>query len=266
MSSQGSSALSAHSAHSAQNGEFSGLTAVVTGAASGIGLATARLLHKRGARVIGLDLNQGELSGFATWIHCDVSSLESVTKAFAEIEKSSHQVDILINNAAIGSTGTVENESEENWQKVFNINVFGVARVSKLAIPLLRKSQSPAIVNTCSIAAVAGIPNRAIYAASKGAIRTLTFSMACDLLKDRIRVNCVNPGTADTPWVQRLLGQAEDPVAERARLEARQPWGRLVSPEEVASSIVYLASPLQGSTTATEISVDGGMQNLRVPR
>ena len=192
MSSQGSSA------HSAQDGEFSGLTAVVTGAASGIGLATARLLHKRGARVIGLDLNQGELSGFATWIHCDVSSLESVTKAFAEIEKVSHQVDILINNAAIGSTGTVENESEENWQKVFNINVFGVARVSKLAIPLLRKSQSPAIVNTCSIAAVAGIPNRAIYAASKGAIRTLTFSMACDLLKDRIRVNCVNPGTADT--------------------------------------------------------------------
>lgn len=245
--------------------EFAGLTAVVTGAASGIGLATARLLQSRGARVIGLDLNKGDLPG-ATWISCDVSSLESVTQAFAEIEKTSHVVDILINNAAIGSTGTVESESEENWQKVFNINVFGAARVSKLAIPLLRKSTAPAIVNTCSIAAVAGIPNRAIYAASKGAIRTLTFSMACDLLKDRIRVNCVNPGTADTPWVQRLLSQADDPVAERTRLEARQPWGRLVSPEEVAHSIVYLASPYQGSTTATEISVDGGMQNLRVPR
>ena len=246
--------------------EFAGLTAVITGAASGIGLATARLLHQRGAKIIGLDINEGELKDFATWIHCDVSALDSVTKAFAEIKQHSSVIDILINNAAIGSTGTVESESEENWQKVFNINVFGVARVSKLAIPLLRQSKYPAIVNTCSIAAVAGIPNRAIYAASKGAIRTLTFSMACDLLNDRIRVNCVNPGTADTPWVQRLLGQASDPAAERTRLEARQPWGRLVSAEEVASSIAYLASPRQGSTTATEISVDGGMLNLRVPK
>lgn len=246
--------------------EFAGLTAVITGAASGIGLATARLLHQRGASIIGLDLNEGELKNFATWIKCDVSSQDSVAQAFAKVQERSPVIDVLINNAAIGSTGTVESESEENWQKVFNINVFGVARVSKLAIPLLRKSKSPAIVNTCSIAAVAGIPNRAIYAASKGAIRTLTFSMACDLLKDRIRVNCVNPGTADTPWVQRLLSQANDPAAERERLEARQPWGRLVSADEVASSIAYLASPRQGSTTATEISVDGGMLNLRVPK
>ncbi len=246
--------------------EFAGLTAVITGAASGIGLATARLLHQRGAAIIGLDLNEGELGSFAKWIHCDVSSTASVTKAFTEVQQHSPVIDILINNAAIGSTGTVESESDENWERVFNINVFGVARVSKLAIPLLRHSKSPAIVNTCSIAAVAGIPNRAVYAASKGAIRTLTFSMACDLLKDRIRVNCVNPGTADTPWVQRLLSQASDPAAERERLEARQPWGRLVSAEEVASSIAYLASPLQGSTTATEITVDGGMLNLRVPK
>ena len=246
--------------------DFAGLTAVITGAASGIGLATAKTLHSRGASIIGLDLNKGELEEFGTWIQCDVSSLESVTNAFNEVQKKAPVIDVLINNAAIGSTGTVESETEENWQKVFNINVFGAARVSKAAIPLLRKSKVPAIVNTCSIAAVAGIPNRAIYAASKGAIRTLTFSMACDLLKDRIRVNCVNPGTADTPWVQRLLSQANDPVAERERLEARQPWGRLVSAEEVASTIAYLASPLQGSTTATEISVDGGMLNLRGPK
>ena len=258
--------MEAQSMTQGTNEEFAGLIAVVTGAASGIGLATARLLHQRGAKVIGLDLNEGELASFATWIHCDVSSLESVTKAFAELSAKHSTIDVLINNAAIGSTGTVESESEENWQKVFNINVFGVARVSKLAIPLLRGSNFPAIVNTCSIAAVAGIPNRAIYAATKGAIRTLTFSMACDLLNDRIRVNCVNPGTADTPWVQRLLGQANDPAAERARLEARQPWGRLVSADEVASSIAYLASPRQASTTATEISVDGGMLNLRVPK
>jgi len=246
--------------------EFSGLTAIITGAASGIGLATARLLHQQGATIIGLDLNQGELKDFATWIYCDVSTLESVTKAFAEVRNKTNVVDILINNAAVGSIGTVETESEENWEKIFNINVFSVARVTKAALPLLRKSKVPAIVNTCSIAATAGIPNRIVYSASKGAIRTMTFSMACDFLKDRIRVNCVNPGTADTPWVQRLLSQADDPVAERERLEARQPWGRLVSAEEVASSVAYLASPRQGSTTATEISVDGGMQNLRVPK
>jgi NAD(P)-dependent dehydrogenase (short-subunit alcohol dehydrogenase family) len=246
--------------------EFAGLTAIITGAASGIGLATARLLHRQGATIFGLDLNQGELTDFATWIYCDVSTLDSVTKAFAEVKAKTNIIDILINNAAVGSIGTVESESEENWEKIFNINVFSVARVTKAALPLLRNSKVPAIVNTCSIAATAGIPNRIVYAASKGAIRTMTFSMACDLLKDRIRVNCVNPGTADTPWVQRLLSQADDPVAERVRLEARQPWGRLVSAEEVASSVAYLASPRQGSTTATEISVDGGMQNLRVPK
>jgi NAD(P)-dependent dehydrogenase (short-subunit alcohol dehydrogenase family) len=246
--------------------DFAGLTAVITGAASGIGLATAQLLHARGANIIGLDLNEGELASFAHWIHCDVSSQESVNSAFEALSKKSDVIDVLINNAAIGSTGTVESESEENWQKVFNINVFGLARVSKAALPLLRKSKVPAIVNTCSVAAIAGIPNRAIYAASKGAVRTLTFSMACDLIKDRIRVNCVNPGTADTPWVQRLLSQADDPASERLRLEARQPWGRLVSSEEVANTIVYLASPRQGSTTATEISVDGGMLNLRIPK
>jgi NAD(P)-dependent dehydrogenase (short-subunit alcohol dehydrogenase family) len=246
--------------------EFAGLTAVITGAASGIGLATARLLHQQGAQVIGLDLNQGELKDFATWFSCDVSTRKSVDKAFAEVTARTNVIDILINNAAVGSIGTVESESEENWEKIFNINVFSVARVTKAALPLLRKSKVPSIVNTCSIAATAGIPNRIIYSASKGAVRTMTFSMACDFLKDRIRVNCVHPGTTDTPWVQRLLSQADDPVAERERLETRQPWGRLILAEEVATSIAYLASPRQGSTTATEISVDGGMQNLRVPK
>ena len=119
--------------------EFAGLTAVITGAASGIGLATARLLHQRGAKIIGLDLNQGELKEFATWIYCDVSTLESVTKAFNEVKAKTNVVDILINNAAVGSIGTVESESEENWEKIFNINVFSVARVTKAALPLLRK-------------------------------------------------------------------------------------------------------------------------------
>jgi NAD(P)-dependent dehydrogenase (short-subunit alcohol dehydrogenase family) len=139
-------------------------------------------------------------------------------------------------------------------------------RTSKSAIPLLEKSKHAAIVNTCSVAATAGIPKRALYSASKGAVLSLTQAMANDHLAQKIRVNCVNPGTADTPWVQRLLAQAADPAAERAALEARPPMGLLVSAEEVACAICYLASPLQGSTTGTALTVDGGMQALRIPK
>ena len=132
-------------------------------------------------------------------------------------------------------------------------------------MPFLRKSSSASIVNTCSIAATVGLPNRAIYSASKGAVMSLTLAMAADAVKEKIRVNCVNPGTADTPWIGRLLAKAADPIAERERLQARQPIGRLVTPEEVASAIIYLANPAQESTTGTVLAVDGGMNGLRLP-
>jgi 2-keto-3-deoxy-L-fuconate dehydrogenase len=240
--------------------DFQDLTAIVTGAGSGIGLATAQLLKARGARVFGFDLHEGDMSDVATWVKCDVSDGESVAHAFANVPT----LDVLINNAGVGASGTIEFAPDDEWLKVFNINVVGIARVSRNALRLLRKSQFAAIVNTCSVAATAGIPNRAIYSASKGAVLSLTLAMANDHLVDRIRVNCVNPGTADTPWVQRLLSQSADPVAERKALEARQPMGRLVSAAEVANTICYLASPLQASTTGISIAVDGGIQGLRV--
>ena len=242
--------------------EFQGLTAAVTGAGSGIGLATAKLLKERGATVYGLDLNEGAMAGTATWIQCDVGDDASVAAAFSKIPT----LDIMINNAAISAVGDVTANASEDWLKVLNVNVLGIVRTSKSAIPLLEKSKHAAIVNTCSVAATAGIPKRALYSASKGAVLSLTQAMANDHLAQNIRVNCVNPGTADTPWVQRLLAQAADPAAERAALEARQPMGRLVSAEEVASAICYLASPLQGSTTGTALAVDGGMQALRIPK
>lgn len=242
--------------------EFQGLTAAVTGAGSGIGLATAKLLKERGATVYGLDLNEGGMAGTATWIQCDVGDDASVAAAFSKIPT----LDIMINNAAISAVGDVTANASEDWLKVLNVNVLGIVRTSKSAIPLLEKSKHAAIVNTCSVAATAGIPKRALYSASKGAVLSLTQAMANDHLAQNIRVNCVNPGTADTPWVQRLLAQAADPAAERAALEARQPMGRLVSAEEVASAICYLASPLQGSTTGTALAVDGGMQALRIPK
>jgi NAD(P)-dependent dehydrogenase (short-subunit alcohol dehydrogenase family) len=175
-------------------------------------------------------------------------------------------LDILINSAAISAVGTVESNPSDEWHKVMNVNVVGIVRTVREALPLLRKSKSASVTNVCSVAATAGIPNRALYSASKGAVLSLTMAMANDHIVDGVRVNCVNPGTADTPWVQRLLAKAADPAAERKALEARQPLGRLVSAEEVARALCYLASPLQGSTTGTSLVVDGGMQGLRIPK
>jgi len=244
--------------------EFKGLTAVVTGAGSGIGLAVVRLLSESGAKVFGLDLNEGEMAKYATFIPCDVSDPSKVAAAFAEIAKHTDVIDVLANNAGVGAIGSITDVKEEEWQKVFGVNVFGMGRVSAAAMPMLKKSKFASIVNTCSIAATAGLPQRAVYSASKGAVLSLTLAMAADGIPDKVRVNCVAPGTADTPWVARLLSQAADPAAERAALEARQPMGRLVSADEVASAILYLASPRQASTTGIVLSVDGGMQGLRL--
>jgi NAD(P)-dependent dehydrogenase (short-subunit alcohol dehydrogenase family) len=248
------------------NKEFAGLVAIVTGAGSGIGLEVAKGLTERGATVFGFDINQGEMGSAATFVKCDIGDATSVESAFAEFKKASSKLDILINNAGIGSLTNVEKETDEIWQKVLNINVVGTARVSRAAIALLRESKSAAIVNTASVAAIDGIPNRAAYSASKGAILSLTLAMATDHLADGIRVNAVNPATTDTPWVKKLLEQSPDAKAARSALESRQPMGRLVSPSEIASAIIFLASPIQASVTGTTINVDGGMHSLRIPK
>ncbi len=246
--------------------DFADLTAIVTGAGSGIGLEVARKLNDQGAKVFGFDLRAGDLQDVATFIECDISNPESVKKAFAQFATQSKTLDILINNAGIGAIGTVEQATEDDWVRVFNVNVFGTGRMSAAATPSLKASEHAAIVNTCSLVATAGVPNRAVYGASKGAIYALTLAMAVDGLADGIRVNCVNPGTADTPWIKNLLSKAADPDKEYVALKARQPIGRLVSPVEVASAIVYLANPTQASTTGTALAVDGGVQGVRVPR
>jgi NAD(P)-dependent dehydrogenase (short-subunit alcohol dehydrogenase family) len=169
-----------------------------------------------------------------------------------------------VNNVGIGAQGRVEDNPDDEWHRVLDVNVVGLVRVTRAALPALRDSAHAVIVNTCSIAATTGLPNRALYSASKGAILSLTLAMAADLVGERIRVNAVNPGTVDTPWVGRLLDEAGDPAAERAALEARQPHGRLVSADEVADAIAYLASPTAGSTTGTWLAVDGGMARVRL--
>src|SRR5262245_42993152 len=244
--------------------DFAGLRAVVTGGASGIGLAAAQLMATRGAAVATLDLN-GDVPEPLLGFKADVTADGSVRAAIDEVAARLGGIDVLVNNAGIGAIGDVTANDDAEWHRVLDVNVLGMVRAARAAIGYLRESRSAAIVNTCSIAATAGLPQRAAYSASKGAVLALTLAMAADHIADGIRVNCVNPGTADTPWVGRLLERADDPAAERARLEARQPMGRLVSADEVAHAIAYLASPLSGSTTGTALAVDGGMSGLRLP-
>jgi NAD(P)-dependent dehydrogenase (short-subunit alcohol dehydrogenase family) len=244
--------------------EFDGLVAVVTGGASGIGLATARALADRGATVAVLDLAPEGIPGPLVGFVADVSDRASVRSAIDAVAQRFGRVDIVVNNAGISAVGTVEDNDDGEWARVLDINVVGMARVSAAALPWLRKSPAAAIVNVCSIAALNGLPQRAIYGASKGAVLALTFAMATDHVREGIRVNCVSPGTVSTPFVDRMLQKFDDPVAERAALDARQATGRMVTPEEVAGAILYLASPLSASTTGTALEVDGGVHNLRV--
>jgi len=245
--------------------EFAGLKALVTGGASGIGLAIADLLADRGAAVAVLDRDVSLVSGGRHLaVVADVSDDTAVRAAVAEAVTSLGGLDIVANNAGIGAQGGVDANDDTEWLRVLDINVLGTVRVTRAALPSLRESDHAAIVNTCSVAATVGLPSRAAYSASKGALLSLTLAMAADMLPEGIRVNAVNPGTADTPWVQRLLAAADDPSAERSALEARQPHGRLVTPQEIAHAVAYLASPLAGSTTGTTLAVDGGMDRLRL--
>ena len=245
--------------------DFDGLVAVITGGASGIGAATATQLRDRGARVAVLDRSYSVVTQAATTqVPCDVADSASTRAAIDSVVGALGSVDILINNAGIGASGTVTDNDDEEWHRVLSVNVVGIARMTRAALPSLLKSSHAAIVNTCSVLANVGVPQRALYSASKGAVQARTLAMAADFVKQGIRVNGVTPGTADTPWVRRLLDQAPDAEAAAAALRARQPMGRLVSADEVAFAIAYLASPLSGSTTGTMLAVDGGMDGIRL--
>ncbi|GAA1612034.1 SDR family NAD(P)-dependent oxidoreductase [Actinoplanes couchii] len=191
--------------------ELNGFVAAITGGGSGIGAATARRLALAGAKVGILDLNPGA----GHFIKCDVSDGGSLDAAMSELAGAYGGIDFLINSAGISSVGTVEDNDDAEWARVLDVNVTGIARASRAALPYLRRSRSPVIVNLSSIAANAGLVQRALYSASKGAVHALTLSMAADLVGEGIRVCCVAPGTVDTPWVGRLLARTEDPRVRR---------------------------------------------------
>ncbi|MQS36889.1 SDR family oxidoreductase [Streptomyces katsurahamanus] len=248
--------------------DFAGMTALVTGGASGIGAAVTRLLLSRGAHVAVLDRESAGTPPGALPLTADVADDTAVRAAVSRTVAEYGALHTLVSNAGIGAVGTVADNPDDEWRHVLDVNVLGMVRVARYALPYLRAAArdrpgAVSITHTCSIAATAGLPRRALYSASKGAVLSLTLAMAADHVGEGVRVNCVNPGTADTPWVARLLDGADDPAAERAALAARQPTGRLVTADEVAAAIGYLASPAAAAVTGAALAVDGGMQGLR---
>ena len=244
--------------------DFDDMVALVTGGASGIGLATAVTLAERGARVAVIDLEPNNLPDGLLALRADVSDCDSVTAAVETAVERLGGIDMLVNNAGVPASGTVTDNDDEEWARVLDVNVVGMVRATRAALPHLRRSSSPAIVNTCSVAASNGMAGLALYSASKGAVRALTLAMAADFVDVGIRVNCVSPATVDSPWLTPRLRSSVDPDRVRATLEARQPTKRLVTPQEVADAIVFLASPRAASTTGCDVMIDGGFSGLRL--
>lgn len=243
---------------------FAGLVALVTGGGSGIGAATARLLAARGARVAVLDRDPSGGPADALPLVGDVADAAAVDAAVVRVVAELGGLDIVVNCAGVSAVGDVSANPDDEWARVLDVNVVGMARVIRAALPHMRRSAHPSVVNVGSAVVHVGVRQRVLYSASKAAVEGMTLAMAADHVGEGIRVNAVSPGTADTPWVERLLAAAPDPVATRAALEARQPMGRLVTADEVAEAIAYLAGPASGATTGAVLRVDAGMSSLRI--
>ena len=245
---------------------FKGRIAVVTGGAAGIGQAVAQVLHDLGCTVASIDLGVDGVPAGATALVADVRDQAALDQAIGAFGQAHGRIDILVNNAGVSFVGTIEEGSDADWHRIFDINVVGMMRATRAALPWLRKSADAAIVNMSSCTAVNGLPQRALYSATKGAVQSMTMAMAADLVTEGIRVNCVSPGTVDTPFMAELAARAPDPAARRAQFEARQPTGRMVSPQEVGEAVAYLARAGAHSSVGSVINLDGGMTALRMPR
>ncbi len=243
--------------------------AVITGAGSGIGQAMALLFAREGARILAADVNGTAAEETAAQVNAeggtcqamavDVVEPEQVRGMIERAQAAFGCIDILCNNAGIGSTTDVVECEPDEWDRVMAVNVKSVYLGCKYAIPLMIAQGGGVIINTASVAGMVGIVKRASYSASKGAVIALTRQVAIEFVEHGIRVNCLCPGTVDSPWVGRLLAQTDDPVAARQALVARQPMGRLGTPEEVAAAALYLASDDAAFITGTGLVIDGGL-------
>ncbi|MBS0561108.1 MAG: SDR family oxidoreductase [Proteobacteria bacterium] len=238
--------------------------AIVTGAAAGIGRATVAAFLREGARVAAVDRDGAALEGLppdqslATYT-VDVRDEKAVGAMVHAVAERFGRIDVLVNNAGYGTFGTVVTTDEAAWDDVMAVNVKSVLFCSKHAIPVMAKGGGGAIVNTASNIAVVGIRDRAAYVAAKGAVAALTRAMALDHAAEHIRVNSVAPGPIASRYYDEMLRKSPDPEAFLAGLRARSPMGRLGTPEEIASLIVYLASDESAFATGAMFTVDGGM-------
>jgi NAD(P)-dependent dehydrogenase (short-subunit alcohol dehydrogenase family) len=247
---------------------FQSKVVLVTGAGSGIGRATALAFAREGAAVTAADLVPARAEavvaeakaagGRALAIACDVSNPEDCGRAVHETEATLGPLDILVNNAGIGASGTAVTTDEATWDRLMAVNVKGTYLMSRAALAVMLPRRRGVILNAGSIAGLRAVPDRAAYVTTKFAVVGLTKAMALDHVEDGIRVNAVCPGTTMTPWIDERLKEASDPKAALAALVARQPMGRLGTPEEMAAAYLFLASDDSSFTTGTALVVDGG--------
>ena len=242
---------------------------IVTGAGSGIGEAAAGLMAEEGAHLCVVDRSAAaaqrvaaairEAGGSADAWEVDVAQAEQVRQAWERIVAQHGRMDVLVNNAGYGMAGTVADTSLDDWTALMRVNVDGVFHGCKYAVPVMQRQGGGVIVNTASVAAMVGLRQRAAYCASKGAVTALTRAMAVDHAADGIRVNCVAPGTIESPYFEQIFAQAEDPAALRRSLEQRQLLGRLGQPGEVARAILFLACDDAAFATGSTLVLDGGL-------
>jgi len=239
---------------------------LITGGGSGIGRATCELFAREGAKVVVADkllsaarVVAALIGEAAIAIEVDVAQSASVRSMIDATIRDLGRLDVLINNAGYGIPGSVVETSEDDWDKLMAVNVNGVFFGCKYAIPVMKQQGGGVIVNTASIVANVGIRNRAAYCASKGAVAALTRAMALDHVNDKIRVNCVAPGTIDSPYFEDIIRKSERPQELRRELEARQAMNRLGQPEEIANAFLFLASDESSFSTGSMLIVDGGM-------
>jgi NAD(P)-dependent dehydrogenase (short-subunit alcohol dehydrogenase family) len=243
-----------------------GRRAIVTGAGAGIGRAIALRFGAEGARVMLADLDADAAEAVARDLgppafshEVDVSCEDSAAAMVARASEEWGGLDVLVNNAGIGIAATTPETDAADWRRVLDVCLTGTFFGMKHAIPVIRDSGGGAIINMSSVAALVGVSDRAAYCAAKGGILALTRAAAIDHVADGVRVNCIAPGTVDTPWVRRITSGYDDPQAARTAMEERQPHGRLVAPEEIAAMAAYLASDEAASVIGAAMVVDGGM-------
>jgi 2-keto-3-deoxy-L-fuconate dehydrogenase len=244
-------------ARSAMRGKLQGKTALITGAAAGIGRAVTELFASEGARVIATDREFDAMQG----LEADRRALDvNDAAAVQALADKLGQIDILFNCAGFVENGTILDNDDAQWLKSFEVNVFAMARLTRAFLPAMIEGGGGCIINVASVAgSIKGIPNRCIYGASKAAVIGLTKSVAMDFVKQGIRCNSVCPGTVDSPSLQQRLRDTGDYEAARKAFTARQPMGRIGTVQEVAALVLYLASDEGAFCTGQSFIIDGGI-------